>query len=51
MIGAAIGLILIVLVLWNLRGHRKHGDGKVETWDVTRNPEWMSDDWPAGPHN
>jgi len=33
-IAASVGLIVIALVLWNIRGHRRHGDGKIPEYDA-----------------
>jgi hypothetical protein len=44
MIVAAVGFLVIALVLWNIRGHRRHGDGTLDGDTEAR----RSDNWPAG---
>jgi hypothetical protein len=44
-IGVLIGIVIIVAVIWNVRGHRRRGDGTIPE----REDAWMTNDWPGGP--
>ena len=41
-IAAAIGFLIIAVVLWNMRGHRRHDGSVEEPSDV-----WLNNDWPG----
>ena len=42
MILIAIGTIVITVVVWKIRGHRRHGDGTIEQF----NDAWFLGDGP-----